>query len=67
MSELSPLKTYQEIADDIFRDWLEQMRSDSALVRALGSGRKVDVTLFAHQRRVSRQPDYAVKGDGGKG
>lgn len=42
--------------------WVEQLRADHEIIRAVAYGRQVDVTLYAHKCRAAKTPDHMVKG-----
>lgn len=54
-------KTPQEVADEVVSAWAEQLRADGVLMQAIGRGRKVDVTLFAHRGQVQRNPEVTLR------
>jgi hypothetical protein len=46
----------------VIEEWLAQLRADPEIMRAIGFGRQVDVTLYADKCRASKPPDHAVRG-----
>lgn len=56
------IKPWPERAEVVIEEWLAQLRADPEIMRAIGFGRQVDVTLYADKCRASKPPDHAVRG-----